>query len=452
MKIFICLLLLIPSICKAQLTEPSEIWDSIKNNAMPVIAPGFTDDFELPYKQPLAAYGWEDGLQISNDGLNLYTLYSPSDLLSWINYISVNIGLPVCNTFGNMEFLRHYANDYGMDLSTNVFGCDSALNIDILYAHRNSVEDAFSGWELSGIARPALIEGGPFPLFSETDPDSIDHFLFTGNSDIWMINHTTANPSDIETAIRLPSPINPESDEFNADNPILKRINNSDTLLLVYEKYVLSETRDFMYTQSYDDGINWELPTKIITINNDAGHIEHPQLYSDANGTWLYYSVNYDIWRAKQSIPNNWDSWTDAEPVILKGNALAIGEPSLTENGDISFLVAYDNTTAANLSDKFDCDPWYVKHINTGSGVPAGEKPFFTISPNPSDGIIKIISQLNVQVQLLRIITTDGLKVYEEFNLTGETEVNLTSAPSGIYFVQIIFSDGRQQIKKIILY
>ncbi len=450
---FLILFSILPLISKAQLTEPDEIWDSIKSAIAPEIAGGFTDIYETPFTQPLADYGWEDGVHISPDGLNLYALYAPADLLSWINYISVNIGLPVCSTFGNMSFLRHYANDYGMDLATNIFGCDSALNIDILYAHRNTIDDAFANWTLSDIARPGFIEGGPFPLFSETDPDIVDHFLFTGNSDIWMINNTTANPAGINEAIRLPEPINPATNEFNADNPILKRINHSDTLLLIYEKYFIGEYRDFMYAFSFDDGNTWEAPVKINTINNDAGHIEHPQLYSDDSGTWLYYSVDYDIWRSKQSIANNWDAWTDPEPVILKGNAIAIGEPSITAQGDISFLVAFENPASTNPFDKLDCDPWYVKHKVAGSEISQTiSRHEFTIYPNPSGGAFKIQSKSILPVQCLKIMNAGGVQIYGDLHFTFEKEIKIPSPKPGIYFVQLFFADGNQSIQKLILY
>lgn len=417
------------------------------------MAPAFEDQFEMPFKQPLADYGWEDGLQISPDGLNLYALYSPADLFSWINYITLNIGLPVCTTFGNMDFLRSYANDYGMDLATNLFGCDSALNIDILYAHKNSIDEEFLNWALSGIARPALIEGGPFPLFSESETDVVDHFLFTGNSDIWMLNHTGINPSEINTAIRLPTPINPVTDEFNADNPVLKRINGSDTLLLLYEKYTVSDLRNFMYCLSFDDGFTWEIPVQINTINNDAGHIEHPQLFTDADGTWLYYSLNYDIWRSKQGVENNWDSWINAEPVILKGNALSIGEPSLTASGDISFLVAYQNISATDPYDQFDCDPWFVKKKNMGDAVKdVGDNSLFSISPNPTSGTIIISAQINNTIELLTITNLSGTVVYKIENITGKTSMNLESMHPGMYLIELQFAGGLRQIKKLILY
>ncbi len=73
-----CFLLLISfSGVKAQ--NSKSVWDSIKSNTSPVVEVPFQSEYAKPFKQPLADYGWEDGLHISPDGLNLYALYSPMD-------------------------------------------------------------------------------------------------------------------------------------------------------------------------------------------------------------------------------------------------------------------------------------------------------------------------------------------------------------------------------------
>ena len=282
--------------------NPQLVWDSIKGNTMPVISLSFQNQFDEPYKQPLADYGWEDGLGISPDGLNLYALYSPMDLISWHSFFTTHLQLPFCNLLGNMSYVRPYANTYGMDLVTNNFGCDSFANIDILYSHRNSINDSFNTWQLSGIARGGAIEGGPAPLFSLTNPSLVDLFMFTGNNDIWKINNTTANPSGINNAIRLPSPINPDSNEFNADNAFVERI-NADTILLIYEKYTDPATRVFMFSLSYDAGTTWDLPQAITSITNSIGHIEHPCLYKDninqsmrQHGYYSFSDIKIGFW------------------------------------------------------------------------------------------------------------------------------------------------------------
>ena len=46
--------------------------------------------------------------------------------------------------------------------------------------------------------------------------------------------------------------------------------------------------------------------------------------------------------------------------VIEKGNSPCIGEPTLTDSGDISFVVVYENRANGNDNDTHDIDPWYV--------------------------------------------------------------------------------------------
>lgn len=154
--IFTCAVLTIAIISRAQIAVT--IWDSIKNVTAPVIDPAFVNVYHSAYRQPLADYGWEDGLQVSPDGLNLYALSSPMDFLSWNIFLNTYPASPACNLFANMEFIRPYAGTYGMDLTTNPFGCDSFMNIDIIYAHRNTLNDSFLMWQLSGIARGGTIE------------------------------------------------------------------------------------------------------------------------------------------------------------------------------------------------------------------------------------------------------------------------------------------------------
>jgi hypothetical protein len=428
-------LLFIKLSVSAQLTDPVEIWDSVKNSAFVEVAPAFETIFGEPYRLPLSDYGWEDGLQISYDGLHLYTLYAPADAFSWLSYIAANPGLPICETLGSPEFIRPYAGTYGMDMATNLFGCDTFFNLDILYAYRDDINDEFENWVLSDIARPGQIEGGPFPLQSSEDADLVDHFLFTGIGDIWMINATTANPSGIEAAIRLPEPINAGSGEFNADNPVLRRINNSDTLLLVYEKYFDAAERDFMYVFSYDDGETWENPVKMTSITNATGHLEHPQLHSDGSGTYLYYSRDFDLYRMKQAIPNNWDSWTDEQLLISKGNALAIGEPSVAINGDISFVLVYHNIT--HPEDEFDIDPWYVRNINGPNAIQQADiLSDVIIFPNPSYTNFQLgnIEVNEINVTILNML---GQEVMHAPNYNTASSIDIKNLPSGMYTVII---------------
>ena len=425
----------------AKAQSPKIVWDSIKNSTNPVVLPAYLSEYGTAYKQPLADYGWEDGLQISPDGLNLYALYTPMDFLSWQSFLVSNLTLPICSTLGNMSFIRPYANTYGMDLVTNFFGCDSFPNIDILYAHRNTPIDSFLTWQLSGISRPAAIEGGPATLFSETDSSQLDLFCFTGMGDIWMIRNTTANPTGINTAIRLPAPINPDSSEFTADNAFLERI-NGDSIILIYEKYTDPNIRDFMFTLSSDTGTTWSIPQSITTINNGLGHIEHPCLYKDIlNQWWLYFSVDYTyITKARQTIAGNWDSWDIPENIIYKGNALSIGEPTVTKNGDISFSLAYINNVINDTTDVYDLDPWFLPHLSITSvnNMTNDKQIKLEVYPNPFSSSSTLQTNKTLKGVTLTVYNLYGQQVKQIENIFGKTIIfyreNLSN---GLYFIQL---------------
>lgn len=417
------------------------LWDSIKNHTKPLIEPAFLDQFDAPFRHALADYGWEDGLQISPNGLDLYALYAPMDLFSRTEFLLQNPNLPICDWVGNMGFLRPYASFYGMDLVTNPFGCDSFPNIDILYAHRNSVNEDFSAWQLSGMPTPFQIEAGPAPLISETDPGKLDLFAYTGPGDLWMIKNTTLNPTGISNAIRLPYPINPLSNEFIADNAFLARI-LGDAIILVYEKYTDPGDRVFMYTLSADGGDTWNEPKAISSITNSVGHIEHPSLYKDENQEWwLYFSIDYQyISRAKQLVPGDWDSWGAPENILSKGNATSLGEPTVTQNGDISFSLAYFNPLLNDNTDRYDIDPWFLPR-KAISGIKPTLQPAVSnvqVYPNPANETINLDFNL-AQSGLISVKISDPLgntlKTLNERREAGRNQIrqSLEDLPSGVY-------------------
>lgn len=450
---FICFVFV--TITNAQNSQ--NVWDSIKSSALPIVLPAFVNQYNSPYRQPLADYGWEDGLQISPDGLNLYALYSPMDFISWQSFLVSNLSLPICSTISNMSFIRPYANTYGIDLVTNPFGCDSFPNTDIIYSHRNTVNDSFSTWQLSGIPRAGSIEGGPATLFSEVDSSQLDLFCFTDNGDIWMIRNTTANPTGINNAVRLPSPINPDSNEFNADNAFLERI-NGDSIILIYEKYTNPGIREFMYVLSDDIGNTWSVPQTITTINNSLGHIEHPSLYKDnsSNEWWLYFSIDYTyIARARQSIAGNWDSWDSPENIIHKGNGLSLGEPTVTKNGDISFSLAYINNVINDSTDVYDLDPWILPRI-TATGIDNNivndDQIKLKIQPNPFSYKTTLHTDKILKDATLIVYNVFGQQVKQIKNISGQTIFfEREDLSSGLYFIRMLEEDISIVVDKLFI-
>lgn len=437
--------LLIGVLYSSALFGQAAAWDSIRAITQPEVTAAFAGQFTTPEIVPLADYGWEDGLQISPDGLHLYALYAPADLLSWVEYFSLNPDLPICETLGTGAYIRDYAGTYGMDMNTNFFGCDTFLNLDILIGSRTNTAEPFTTWTLSDIARPGQIEGGPFPVFNKDDNTLIDHFLFTSVSKVYMINNTTANPTGIGGAVELPYPINPLTNEFTADNPMLFRTDD-DALILVYEKYIDPSLRDFMYAISTDDGSTWSTPELITTITNTTGHIEHPMLYDDGHNIWMYFSRNFDIVRKRQNIAGDWDSWTAEEMVIQKGNSVGIGEPSLTKTGDIYFVTVMVNND--NPSDKADADPWFVRNLFPNT-ITAHNEITIAVEPNPATDKCRIFFS-SQETGDLYIYDIQGQCVLQMQNIQQGVSINTHDFTAGMYMINIQLRSGAVMQTKLI--
>jgi len=331
----------------------SSEWSAIKQAARPYVA--IPKEYGMPYRQELAVLGWEDGVHITRDGLLLYGLYAPADLLSFYMH-----GAP-------QEKQAKYRRgpDFGIDLKTNPVGLSGWLHADILYARRPSRSEPFRRWKLSGTARSLFSEGAPYPLFG--DSQTIDWFLFTSqdnptyHTDIWVLRNTGINPKG--KGEPLPAPLN---SNYNEDNPHLERTGKNE-LVLFFD----SDNRpggkgdhDIWYSVSSDVGKTWRPPANVASINTKQK--EHqPHLFRNKTGVWyLYYSAmsvdgKLGIFRAEQLAPGDWNSWGKKELVIGAGNTAGVGEPTLTGQGDISFVVVYMNPRGTDTN-RFDSDPWFL--------------------------------------------------------------------------------------------
>ncbi|MFN3404522.1 MAG: T9SS type A sorting domain-containing protein [Cytophagaceae bacterium] len=426
--------LLFSSNASAQIKQE---WDALKQQKKPVLNPSFAGTYSEPELLALTDYGWEDGIHISKNGLYLYSLYYPGDLLSWTNYFLANISNPdLCTTFGNTQFLRPYADHYGMDLKTNPFGCDSVFNVDIVFSNRNNLTETFTTWQLSNLKQPVYAEASPMPLFSYTDPDKLHIFAYTMDEKIWFIKNTDPSNLNSAAAYQLPDHINPVNKEFIVDNVVLEWIDENN-IIMVYEKYTNPEQRKFMYSISNDKGDSWSEPNEITSINNLEGHIEHPNVYKDQAGNWsFYYSLNFDIVRSYQIQSGNWQEWSLPEVIVSKGDLAGIGEPSITVNGDIVFVGVMHHQSSQNSNDKFDADPWTIKNISTTTNIKDPGKEI-KIYPNPATDKVKIETEDN---SFIRCIITDltGKQIAEFFS----TDIDLKNVEPGFYILEIESKTG----------
>lgn len=421
----------------------SQDWNSIKDTVSPVIE--IPSEYDSIYRQPLSGLGWEDGLHISDDGLNLYCTYVPIDLLSF----SLNGDLP--NSFSS-NYLRG-APDFGMDLISNPISASEWLHSDILYANRTSIIDSFGSWQLSNMARSFYSEGAPTPIFGNGS-NSLEMMLFTSNDnptnnmDIWVINNTSYNPTGTGAAIS--SPIN---SSFNEDNPNLTKI-TEDSLIMFYDSDNLPGGNgdiDLWYTISVDGGINWNNPINVSSINTNSKEHQPFLHYDLSKGKYfLYYSTYHTdgklaIFRREQSTPNDWDSWGSSELVISAGNSAGIGEPTLTTQGDISFVVVYEDPMQTSIYDRFDSDPWFLTKVNTITGVSSSKESIeLTIFPNPSEEMFFLDYPCAIsQVQIINIV---GVEVYSG----NEAKVDISEFPDGIYIVNA-FIEKDVRVSKLLI-
>ncbi len=337
----------------ASCEEPQTDWTDAKNAARPVVA--LTEEFGEPRPLELACGGWEDGLYVSRDGLTLYCIYAPADLLGHI----VN--------GDDLGELHRYMRgpEFGMDLSNPDPSLEWRwLHTDLLISERSTTEEPFPTWRLSRMARPIFSEGAPQAVYAADG--SIDWFVFTSNQtennedDVWVIRRPERDPSG--PGKPLPSPINTDGAE---DNPHMERI-DEDSLVLFFD----SQPRpggagglDLWFSTSGDDGKTWAKPRPVASLNSSQDD-HQPHLFRSGDEWHLYYSGaladgRSGILRARQARAGEWGEWTDVRLVVERGGAAAIGEASLTSDGDLYFAVLSENRGGTRW-DRFDCDPWVV--------------------------------------------------------------------------------------------
>ena len=349
---------------------PVSHWPAIRAAAAPVVM--LTSEFATPEIQPIALDGWEDGIAISRDGLDLYAVYVPGDLLSF-----TLAGAPQASA---SAYLR--GPTLGMDLTTlptGVTGLPLWLHGNLLHASRASVSAPFGAWQLAAMKRPVWSEGAP--LMQGAESGGFDLFVFTTNqhapdylAHICLARHVARDPAvasaDIVSDL-LSAPVTTDTSE---DNPHIERL-DATHLVLFFDSEDRPGTlgaRDIWCCSSADDGTTWTAPVQVAF--DDATDQQQPHLWQDAaDHWWLYFSATnpadskLGIFRRKQTTVGDWLNWDAAQLVVGAGNTFGIGEPTLTAAGDLSFVVLYKDP-AGSVTNRYDADPWFAPHLPGGIG------------------------------------------------------------------------------------
>ncbi len=323
------------------------------------------NEYGTPYPLEVNTLGREDGSYITRDGLTLYCFYAPMDLFS---YVYSGGAADPCKV---QPYLRGPFQEILQTVPPSLAGtCDYFLSSDILISHRNSTDEAFPAWSITAFSLPATFEGAPQLILNSQNPDLVDYMVFTflnpepsagnGTSDIALFRSTTRNPAGGYEM--LPAPVN--STTTTEDNPHLERINGGELLLyfVSHDRAGVVGGNDIFWSRSSDDGQSWSEP---LPVNfNTTGDEDMPHIWQDGNGQyWLYYmDSDNEISRRQQQTADDWQNWGPATKVIGKDNAFAIGEPSLTQWGDIVFALVYDAGTGwgSDATNRYDNDMWVL--------------------------------------------------------------------------------------------
>jgi hypothetical protein len=338
-------------------------WEETKASELPRNElPG---EFTAPARLNLANLAWEDGLYVSRDGLTLYCTYFPGDLFAVL--------LSGVHPDKFYKFQRGPL--IGQDFVNPLGQSSPWLHADIAMASRSDSAQPFSPWRLSAQKGKFYNHGGVQAVASPGDPAKYDLVVYTDDSK----SHVTVmllNGSDRNLAgTGEPLPANVDNPQYNEDNPHIERWDPADPKKLVLffdsDNWPGRGGRDIWFATSNDGAKTWTDPHPANSLNT-ATDDQQPHLFYDQSRWWLYFSAinpadhKLAIFRAAQSKPGNWDSWTNKQLVVSAGTASAVGEPTLTSARELFFVVATHNAHGTR-TDQFDCDPWSMK--------PARSKP-----------------------------------------------------------------------------
>lgn len=314
-------------------------------------------EFGAPMILPVANDAWEDGLFVTRDGLDLYCIYSPADVMSFI--------VAGADQKKSASFLR--GPTQSMDMKTSPIGSEAWIHADIYRSTRSTRSGSFTKWQAVNMADPIVNEGAPQGV--SRSGSNFDYFVYMRNRDsepwddnIWI--QTSVGRALAAKGRQLPDNVNSTTNE---DNPHIEILDDG-SLILFFERVGhpgnLSE-RDIWYCQSTDKGKTWTDPKNLEGINRFRGtgneHVQ-PHLYRSSKGWQLYFSCKHSdgklaIFRCNKG--GGWDDWSEPELVLSAGNTLGVGEPTLTDSGDLYFVVVTQHPNG-NKFDRFDSDPWMM--------------------------------------------------------------------------------------------
>ena len=150
--------------------------------------------------------------------------------------------------------------------------------------------------------------------------------------------------------------------------------------------------------------------------------------------------------------PNSF-TWTDLAPTLSPGGWIWTNSGDLDVSGTdgTGVYVAFKYTSDATAAKTWELDDILVLGTPLVGIAEKTNSTDFTISPNPSQGMVKLAfnGKGNKEISIMNVT---GNKVYQETTDLTIRNIDLTNLYSGIYFVQVTdVSTSKISVKKLII-
>jgi hypothetical protein len=187
----------------------------------------------------------------------------------------------------------------------------------------------------------------------------------------------------------------------------------------------LDNQGNFSSTQFISNDFSSLASLRPYDIDNDGDKDILTTLFNNDSQTssiaWFENTDGLGNFGLKQTISTEVNRATDATAADLNGDGLL----------DIISASSLDNKVA-----------WYKNEILSINGF---EKNQFTIYPNPTEGIITLVSKSPIST--ITLFNSLGQEIGKFYNTN---EINISNLDNGIYFLKIIDSDRNSELHKII--
>ena len=294
----------------------------------------------------------------------------PVDLLKWVDYAISNPPCPAVSNFIRGEVLS----GTNLGLGETVGICtEGVMHSEIAYATRANVNDDFGAWNRHAFSADFVYDGGFVTADNGVGAFDLVYSASTASNrnDIFWLRG-----SDLTPPSASPDPISATiNTSAQEDNPHLERI-DADNLILLFDNHGVGDPdTQISFSHSADNGSTWTSPQPMAINSAAATEDLQGHLYQDASDNWwLYFSSNrggiVEIYRSQHGsndLVTDFENWSEPPDKVVSvgsvsgglGTIAAVGEPTLSANGDLYFVVVYcKNPEDQTAYDSCDIDPW----------------------------------------------------------------------------------------------